>query len=60
MRCPEDVWLCMCGSVCVVLIIITCPRCSSFCNVKNNNNNNNKNDNNNDNNDNNNNNIIII
>ena len=34
-RCREDVWLCMCGSVCVVLIIIICPRCSPFSNVKN-------------------------
>ena len=32
MRCCEHVWLCMCGSVCVVLIII-CPRCSLFCNI---------------------------
>ena len=34
MRCREDVWMCMCGSVCVVLIIILCPRCSPFCDVK--------------------------
>ena len=27
------VWLCMCGSVCVVLIIIIRLRCSPFCNV---------------------------
>ena len=32
MRCREDVWMCMCGSVCVVLIIIIWPRCSHFCN----------------------------
>ena len=30
MRCREDVWLCMCGSVCVVLIKIICPFCSPF------------------------------
>ena len=41
MRWCEHVWLCMCGSVCVVLIIIIRPRCSPFCNVNNNNNNNN-------------------
>ena len=35
MRCREDVWMCMRGSICVVLIIILCPRCSPFCNVKN-------------------------
>ena len=35
MRCREDVWLCMCESVWVVLIIIICQSCSPFCNVKN-------------------------
>ena len=39
MRFCEDVWMCMCGSGCVVLIIIILPRCSPFCNVDNNNNN---------------------
>ena len=33
MRCREHVWLCICGSVCVVLIIIICLRCSPLCNV---------------------------
>ena len=41
MRCREDLWLCMCDSVCVVFFIIICPRCSPFCNNNNNNNNNN-------------------